>query len=64
VALTEQEREALAARLGAALGKTVVIEDRVDRDLLGGLVAEVGSVVADASLDGELVRLKDRLERG
>ena len=64
VALTEQEREALAARLGTALGKTVVIEDRVDRELLGGLVAEVGSVVADASLDGELVRLKDRLERG
>ena len=64
VALTEPERGALAERLGTALGKTVVIEDRVDHDLLGGLIAEVGSVVADASLDGQLARLKDRLERG
>lgn len=64
VALTEQERATLASRLGAALGKTVIIEDRVDPELLGGLVAEVGSLVADASLDGQLARIKDRLERG
>ena len=64
VALTEQERSTLASRLGTALGKTVVVEDRVDRELLGGLVAEVGSLVADGSLDGQLARIKDRLERG
>jgi F-type H+-transporting ATPase subunit delta len=64
IALTEQERSTLASRLGTALGKTVVIEDRVEPELLGGLVAEVGSLVADASLDGQLTRIKDRLERG
>ena len=64
VALTEQERATLASRLGAAVGKTVVVEDRVDQELLGGLVAEVGSLVADGSLDGQLARIKDRLERG
>jgi len=64
VALTEAERATLATRLGAALGKTVVVEDRVDPDLLGGLVAEVGSLVADASLDGQLARMKERLTRG
>jgi F-type H+-transporting ATPase subunit delta len=64
VALTEQERSTLASRLGAALGKTVVVEDRVDPELLGGLVAEVGSLVADGSLDGQLARIKERLERG
>ena len=64
VALTEQERATLASRLGAALGKTVVVEDRVDQGLLGGLVAEVGSLVADGSLDGQLARIKERLERG
>lgn len=64
IALTEQERATLASRLGAALGKTVVVEDRVDRELLGGLVAEVGGLVADGSLDGQLARIKDRLERG
>jgi F-type H+-transporting ATPase subunit delta len=64
VALTEQERATLASRLGAALGKTVVVEDRVDPELLGGLVAEVGSLMADGSLDGQLARIKDRLVRG
>jgi F-type H+-transporting ATPase subunit delta len=64
IALTDEERATLAGRLGAALGKTVVVEDRVDTELLGGLVAEVGSLVADASLDGQLARMKDRLERG
>ena len=64
VALTEEERATLASRLGGALGKTVVVEDRVDPELLGGLVAEVGGLVADGSLDGQLARIKDRLERG
>ena len=64
VALTESERTALATRLGAAVGKTVVVEERVDRDLLGGFVAEVGGLVADGSLDGQLARIKERLARG
>jgi F-type H+-transporting ATPase subunit delta len=64
IALTDQERTALATRLGAAVGKTVVVEERVDTDLLGGLVAEVGGLVADGSLDGQLARIKERLERG
>ena len=64
VPLTEQERTALAERLGAAVGKTVVLEERVDIGLLGGLVAEVGGLVADGSLDGQLARIRDRLERG
>lgn len=64
IALTEQERTALASRLGAAVGKTVVVEEQVDRELLGGLVAEVGSLVADGSLDGQLARIKERLARG
>ena len=64
IALTDHERTALASRLGAAVGKTVVVEERVDTDLLGGLVAEVGGLVADGSLDGQLARIKERLERG
>ena len=64
VALGDQDRAALAARLGAAVGKTVVIDERVDPSLLGGFVAEVGGLVADGSLDGQLARIKERLERG
>lgn len=64
VPLTDQERDALAARLGRALGgKTVLIEDVVDPGLLGGFVAEIGSLIVDGSLDGQLARLRDRLAR-
>lgn len=65
VALNEQEKATLASRLGAALGgKHVILEEVVDKDLLGGFIAEVGSLVMDGSLDGQLARLKERLARG
>ena len=65
VALTESDRTALAARLGRALdGKQVVIEEILDTNLLGGFVAEIGSLIVDGSLDGQLGRLKERLARG
>jgi F-type H+-transporting ATPase subunit delta len=65
VPLTDEERTALAERLGAALGgKRVAVEDVVDQQLLGGFVAEVGSFIVDGSLDGQLARLRERLVRG
>ena len=64
VALTENDRAALAGRLGRALGKQIVIDETVDKTLLGGFVAEIGSLVVDGSLDGQLARLRERLARG
>jgi F0F1-type ATP synthase delta subunit len=65
VPLSESERTALAGKLGRALGgKQVVLEEVAYRELLGGFVAEVGSLLVDGSLDGQLARLRDRLERG
>jgi F-type H+-transporting ATPase subunit delta len=65
VPLGEAERSALAGRLGRVLGgKQVVLEEVADRELLGGFVAEVGSLLVDGSLDGQLARLRDRLEHG
>jgi F-type H+-transporting ATPase subunit delta len=64
VPLTEADRAALAQRLGRALGgKQVVVEEIVDRSLLGGFVAEIGSLVVDGSLDGQLARIRERLAR-
>ena len=63
--LSESERSALAARLGRALGgKRVVLEEVTDQELLGGFVAEIGSLLVDASLDGQLARLRQRLVHG
>jgi F0F1-type ATP synthase delta subunit len=65
VPLSEAERSALAGRLSRALGgKHVVLEAVADRKLLGGFVAEVGSLLVDGSLDGQLARLHQRLARG
>jgi F-type H+-transporting ATPase subunit delta len=65
VPLTAQERLALAARLGRALGgKQVLLEEVVDRNLLGGFIAQVGSLVLDGSLDDQLARLRERVVRG
>lgn len=65
VPLTPEEREQVAHALGRALGgKRVVVDEVVDPRLLGGFIAEVDSYMVDASLDGQLARLRGRLARG
>jgi F-type H+-transporting ATPase subunit delta len=64
VPLTDAEKQQLATRLGQALGKRIILEERVDSTLLGGFVAQVGSLILDGSLDGQLERLRERLARG
>ena len=65
VALGDEGRAALARGLGRAVdGKQVVLEEVTDRGLLGGFVAELGSLLVDGSLDGQLARVRDRLARG
>jgi F-type H+-transporting ATPase subunit delta len=64
VAFTDRERQDLSARLGRALGKRIILEEQVDATLLGGFIAQVGSLILDGSLDGQLARLRQRLARG
>lgn len=64
VPLTEEERRQISERLSRAVGKNVLVEAAVDRNLLGGFVAEVGSLVLDGSLDGQLARMRERLVKG
>lgn len=65
VPLGDEGRTTLAGRLGQALqGKRVVIEEVVDESLLGGFVAEIGSLIVDGSLDGQLARMRARLAHG
>ena len=64
VALTDKERQELSARLERALGQRILLEEQVDATLLGGFIAQVGSLILDGSLDGQLARLRQRLARG
>jgi F-type H+-transporting ATPase subunit delta len=65
VAMTDLDRQALRQRLGRALGgRQVVLEETMDRGLVGGFIAEVDSFIVDGSLDGQLARLRERLAKG
>jgi F-type H+-transporting ATPase subunit delta len=56
--LTEAQVSALKQALKAALGQEVMLEERVDPGLLGGLVVKVGSRMVDTSLRTKLNSLK------
>lgn len=52
---------AIEGRLSAATGKNVSVEATVDPDLIGGVVATVGSTVYDGSVKSQLERLRKQL---
>jgi F-type H+-transporting ATPase subunit delta len=56
--LTEAQITALKQALKAALGTDVMLEERVDPSLLGGLVVKVGSRMIDTSLRTRLNSLR------
>jgi F-type H+-transporting ATPase subunit delta len=59
--LSEAERDSVAARLRKLTGKQVEIEFRIDRELLGGILAQIGSTVYDGSVRGNLARIREQL---
>ncbi|MEK6607275.1 MAG: ATP synthase F1 subunit delta [Myxococcota bacterium] len=58
----------VAARLAQALekatGKTVLLEKKVEPELLGGLTLKVGSLLYDGSVRARLSELRERLVEG
>jgi F-type H+-transporting ATPase subunit delta len=61
VPLTDGTRAALADALGRASGRTVTVSERVDPSIIGGIIARIGTFVYDASVAGQLGRLRARL---
>jgi F-type H+-transporting ATPase subunit delta len=61
--LTDDEAQAIVAQIEQAAGRTVEATRSVDPDLLGGIVLQVGSYRADASVRGRLERLRQTLVR-
>ncbi|MGH7412526.1 MAG: ATP synthase F1 subunit delta [Candidatus Methylomirabilis sp.] len=62
--LPEPALERLRGRLRIATGKEIYVEARVDPDILGGMVAQVGSTIYDGSLKTQLKRMREHLLRG
>jgi F-type H+-transporting ATPase subunit delta len=59
--LSESEREALASRFRELTRKQVELEFRIDSELLGGILAQIGSTVYDGSVRGSLARIRKQL---
>jgi F-type H+-transporting ATPase subunit delta len=59
--LSEAELEQLRARFRELTHKQAELEFRVERQLIGGIVAQVGSTVYDGSVRGQLGRIRERL---
>jgi F-type H+-transporting ATPase subunit delta len=59
--MPEAQRLALTAALSAASGADVRLHDTVNPDIVGGIIARVGSVVYDASLTHQLEKMRQRL---
>jgi len=59
--LTQSEREELRAALETRFGRKIDLEVETDRTLLGGFVAQLGSEVYDASVIGQLGKLRESL---
>jgi F-type H+-transporting ATPase subunit delta len=63
VPLSEDEAGEVIAQIEKASGRPVVATRRVDRDLIGGIVLQAGSLRLDASVRGRLDRLRNDLAR-
>ena len=58
IPLVDDLRAKVVARIREQTGKTPEITERVDPDIIGGLVLRVGGVVTDASVRGRLDGLR------
>lgn len=62
-ALTEDQRNALAAALEARMGLKVKLDETVDESLVGGAIIRAGDLVIDGSAKGRIEKLTSALMR-
>ena len=63
VPLTEEERAMTIQRLQEITGKKVLLSERVDPSIVGGMRIVVGNKLLDLSLKGHLERIRERLRQ-
>ncbi len=61
VPLPEAQRASLVSALRQAAGSELMISEKVDPSIIGGVIARVGSLVFDGSVTRQLERMKQRL---
>lgn len=63
-ALTDEQRNSIAAKLGSSLGKEVVLDERVDESLLGGILVRIGDQVFDGTVLGKMAAIRSAVSSG
>jgi F-type H+-transporting ATPase subunit delta len=64
VPIDDRDKEKLAERLGALVDSKIVVESRVEPEILGGVIARVGGKLLDGSTRSKLAALKRDLVGG
>jgi ATP synthase F1 delta subunit len=64
VELDEQTTNTLSAQIGERTGRTVTLTTRVEPDILGGIVVQVGNSILDASIRNRLEQLRTQVAQG
>ncbi len=61
IPLGDEDKQRLAERLGAIVGKKIVLKSSVDPAVIGGIVARIDGKLLDASTRGKLEALRKEL---
>jgi F-type H+-transporting ATPase subunit delta len=64
IPLDDKDKQRLEERLGAVVGKKVVLKPRVDSNVVGGIVARIGGKLLDGSTHSKLLALKNTMAGG
>lgn len=62
--LSDDQRNSIATKLGQKLGKQVVLDERIDEKLLGGIMIRVGDQVFDGSVQGKMSAIRSAVATG
>jgi F-type H+-transporting ATPase subunit delta len=63
VELTAAEQQAVQAQLAKVVGRQIEMRSRVDPSMIGGLVARIGDLLIDGSVESQLRNLRASLAR-
>jgi len=63
IPLDDEDKPRLEERLGAVVGKKVVLKPEVNPDVIGGIIARIGGKLLDGSTRSKLDALKEDLVR-
>jgi len=64
VPLDDEDKTSLGERLGAIVGKEVMLESEIDPGVIGGIIVRVGGKLIDGSIHSKLTALKRELVGG